>query len=99
MYYSFDDMINIMNFDPNNINVDEKLYRNILIYYLIFLFFYSYVTLNSVKLLYLIISKINEYIEEGNGNKYLTLVQIDESKDTLTIMKKYGRKSKILLDQ
>ena len=36
--------------------------------------------------MYLIINKINGYIEESNGNKYLTLVPSEESKDTL---KKY----------
>ena len=34
-YYFFDDFINIKNFDPNNIKVDKKSYKNILIYYLI----------------------------------------------------------------
>ena len=33
-YYFFNDIINIKNFDPNNIKVDEKLYKNILIYYI-----------------------------------------------------------------
>ena len=32
-YYLFNDMINIKNFDPNNIKIDEKSYKNILIYY------------------------------------------------------------------
>ena len=31
-YYSFDDIINIKNFDANNIKIDEKSY--ILIYYI-----------------------------------------------------------------
>ena len=34
-YYFFDDFINIKNFDPNNIKVDKKSYKDILIYYLI----------------------------------------------------------------
>ena len=33
-YYFFDDVINIKNFDPNNIKIDETSYRNILIYYI-----------------------------------------------------------------
>ena len=32
-YYLFNDMINIKNFDPNNIKIDEQSYKNILIYY------------------------------------------------------------------
>ena len=37
-----------------------------------------------------------EYIEESNGNKYLTLVPTDESKD---ILEKKSYLSKILLGQ
>ena len=43
----------------------------------------SYVKINSANSLYLIIKKINGFIEENSGNKYLTLVPTDESKDTL----------------
>ena len=32
-YYFFNDIINIKNFDPNNIKIDEK-YKDILIYYI-----------------------------------------------------------------
>ena len=31
-YYFFDDMINIKTLDPNKIKIDEKPYKNILIY-------------------------------------------------------------------
>ena len=37
-YYVFDDIINIKNFDTNNIKTDEKSYKNILIYYFLTLF-------------------------------------------------------------
>ena len=33
-YYFFDDIINIKNFDPNNIKIDEKSCKDILIYYI-----------------------------------------------------------------
>ena len=33
-YYFFNDMINLKNFDGNNIKIDEKSYKNILIYYI-----------------------------------------------------------------
>ena len=32
-YYFFDDIINITNFNPDNIKIDEKSYKIILIYY------------------------------------------------------------------
>ena len=40
----------------------------------------KYVAVNSVNLLYLIFSKVNEYFEEINGSKYLTLVPTNEIK-------------------
>ena len=100
-YYFFNDMITTKNLDPNKIKIDEKSYKNILIYYI------GYVTVNdlsyakssSVKPLYLIVDKINRCIEESNGKKYLTLAPTGESKDTLKIMKNYRTKSEMLLDQ
>ena len=70
MYYFFDDMINIKDLDPKKIKTDEKSYENILIYHT------EYVTLTTQKFivqirLYFIINKINEYIEESDGKKYL----------------------------
>ena len=78
-YHFFNDMINTKNLDPSNIKIDEKSYKNTLRYYI------CYVTSNSVNPLYLIINQINGYIKENkiNGNKYLTLVLTDESKNTL----------------
>ena len=35
-YYYFEDIINIKDFDPNNIKIDEKSYENILIYYIVY---------------------------------------------------------------
>ena len=42
----------------------------------------------SANPLYLIINKINGYIDEINGKKYLTLVPTNESKE---ILKKYEK--------
>ena len=39
------------------------------------------------------------YIKESIGNKYLMKVSTDKSKDTLKIVKDYGAKLQILLDQ
>ena len=34
-YYFFDNIINIKDFDPNNIKTDEKSYKNILLNYIL----------------------------------------------------------------
>ena len=59
-YYSFDDIINIKNFDPNNIKVDEKSYKNILAYYI------GYVTIKDSKYVKVYSVKVNGYFEEIN---------------------------------
>ena len=64
-YYFFDDIINVKNFDPNKIKMDEKSYKN-------FIYCIGYVTIkdskyvknNSVNPLYLIIKKVSGYFEE-----------------------------------
>ena len=43
----------------------------------------KYLKINSVNPLYLIFSKVNGFFEEINGNKYLTLVPINESKEKI----------------
>ena len=66
-YYYFEwYILQVSNLDSNNINIDEKSYKNILIYYTV------YVSSNSIKPLYLNINNANGYIKESNGNNYLT---------------------------
>ena len=56
----------------------------------------KYVKVNSANLLYLIMSKVNEYFEEINKNKYLTLVPTNETKEIIKkYMKTCGVKSEI----
>ena len=84
-YYFFIDSINVKNFDTNNIKIDEKLYKNILIYRIGYVIIkdLKYIKLNSVYPLYLIFSKVNGYLEEINGNKYLTLVPTNKTKEII----------------
>ena len=82
-YYIFNDIVNIKNFDPNNIKIDEKSYKDILIYYIGYVTIKDskYAKINSVNPLHLIFSKVNGYFEEINKSKYLTLVPINESQE------------------
>ena len=67
--------------------IDEKSCKNIL-------------TLNTVKQLYLIINKINGYIEErSNGSKYLTLYVADGNQRHNEKYERLWDKLEILLDQ
>ena len=84
-YYFFDDIINTKNFDPSNIKINEKSYKNILIYYIGYVTIKKDLKIYSINPLHLIFNKVNGFFEGINGNKYLTLVPTKESKE-----KKYG---------
>ena len=87
-YFFFDEMVNIKNLDPNKIKIDERSHKNIQIYYIGQVIFKDlrYVKIKILNPLYLIASKTNGYFEKISGNKYLTLVPTNESKE---IMKNY----------
>ena len=57
----------------------------------------SHVTINSVNHLQLNINKLNGYIKENNGNKYLALVTTD-AVHTKKVLRFMGKRH-ILLDQ
>ena len=63
-YYIFNDIINVKDFDPNNIKIDKKSYKNILVYYI------GYVTIEDSKYIKINNNKVNEYFEEINKSKY-----------------------------
>ena len=73
IYYFFGDIINIKNFYSNNIEIDEKSDNNILISYSGYVTIKDskYVKINGVNPLYLILSKVNGYLEEIDKSKYL----------------------------
>ena len=79
-------MINIKDFDLNLIKIDKKSYTNIGIYNI------GYITIksidnceniNSLNPIYLMIGEVDGYIEETNGNKYLTFDSTDSNKRVL----------------
>ena len=70
-FYFLNDMISIKDFDPHNIKIDEKSYKNIFIYYngYVMIKDSKYVKIYSVNCLYHILNKLNGYFEEIDGNK------------------------------
>ena len=57
----------------------------------------SYATINNANALYLIVNKVNGYIDVSNVNKYLTLVPTDGSKDKQKIHEELCNKIKDLI--
>ena len=84
-YYFFNDIMNIENFDRNNIKTDKKSYKNILIYYIGYVTIKDskYVKIYSVNLLYFIFRNMNGYLEKNSKSKYLKLVTTNESKEKI----------------
>ena len=56
-------------------------YKNILIYYIEYVTVKEYMKIYNVNPLYLIFRYVNGYFEEISGNKYLTQVPTNESKE------------------
>ena len=55
--------------------------HNNFIYYVEYVTIEKYVKIYNINLLYLILRYVNRYFDEINGNKYLTLVATNESKE------------------
>ena len=92
--YFLDDIINIKNFDPNNIKTNKKSCKGILIYCIGYMKVKDLkcVKINIANPLHIIVSKVNGYFTEIIGNKYLTLVP---SKEKVKKKWKLGTKSEI----
>ena len=71
-YYFFNDIFNIENLHPNNIKINKKSYKNILIYCIGYVTIKEYVKTYSLNPLYLIFRNGNGYFQEINKSKYFT---------------------------
>ena len=58
-YYILNDIINIENFDPNNIKIDKKSYKNIVIYHIGYVTIKGIVKIYNVNHLYFIFRYVN----------------------------------------
>ena len=86
--YFFDGMINIKNVNANLLKVDKKSYKQISIYYIGFIAVKDskYVNIHSVNPLYFIVDKVDDFIEQTEGSKYLNFASTDNNKK---VLKKY----------
>ena len=81
------------------IKIDKKSYKNTFIYYTRYVTIKDskYVKINSVNHLYLIFIKVIRIRQEINGNKYLTLVLNNESKEMIKKHEELWSKSRDLI--
>ena len=82
IYCFFDVMINVKNFDSDLLKIDKNSYKNIDIWYIgyIKMTTLGYVIIYSVNPLYFINDKVDGYLKENNGNKYLIFASIGKTK-------------------
>ena len=98
-YYIFNNIINIENFDPNNIKIDEKSYKNIHISYIGYVKIKDskYAEIYSVNLRYLIFKNVCGCFEKINKSKYLTLVPTNKSQEKIKKYKEMWSKIRDLI--
>ena len=94
-------MIKIKDLTPDLLRIDKKSYKNNNIYYIGYITIKDtdYVNIHRVNPLKFIIDKTDGYIEESNGDKYLTLVSNDKNKEVLTKYTKLWNKIKNLIEK
>ena len=96
-YYFYNDLINIKDFDARLLKIDKKTQWVLGIYYI------GYVTrkpdhnVNSVSPLYLMINRIDDFIEEKDGDKYLNIASTDINSGVLKSIRKFGMELKTVL--
>ena len=85
-YYFYDDLINIKDFDSNLLKLDKKSFKSIGAYYIGYITKKDEYKINIVNPLYLLVHKIDGFIEEKEGSKYLNIAYTDNNSEAL---KKY----------
>ena len=78
-YYFYKDLINIADFDKRLLKLDKKTSVGFNIYYIGCITKKPQRNVNSVNPLYLMINGIDDFIEEKDGDKYLSIASTDRN--------------------
>ena len=78
-YCFYNDLIKYFDFDPNMLKLDKKIFKGIDIYYIRYVTKKEEYKINSVSPLYLLIYKVDGFIEEKRGNSYLNIAFTDNN--------------------
>ena len=93
-YCSYNNQINLKDFDASMLKIDKKDYEEIDIYYIGFVTLEEIANcnnINSVNPLYLMTDKTIGHFEENSGNKYLVWMMWMKTKKFKKNMKKFGK--------
>ena len=78
-YYCYNDLIKLFDFHPNMLKLVKKTFKGIGIYCIGYVTKKEEYKINSVNPLYLLIYKIDGFIEEKRGNQYLNIAFTDNN--------------------
>ena len=79
----YNNLIKLFDLDPNILKLDKKSFKGINIYYTRYVTKKEEYKINIVNPLYLLIYKIDCFIEEKDGNKYLNIAFTDNNDELL----------------
>ena len=79
-------MIKLFDFDPNMLKLDKKTFKSTNIYYTGYVKKKEEYKINSVNPLYLVIYKIDGFIQEKRENKYLNIAFTDNNDEVLKVL-------------
>ena len=86
-YYIYNDLFNIKDFDANNLKLDKEKSVSLGICYIGYVDKKPKWNVNSVNFLYLMINRIDGFIELKNDDKYLNISDADRNSEVLKIFK------------
>ena len=84
-YYFYNDLINVLHFEANNLKLDKKTWKDLDIYFIACVDKKPDWNVKSVNPLYLMINRVYGSILEKNGSKFLTIDKGD------SVLKKYDQ--------
>ena len=86
-YYFYNDLISIKDFDAKLLKLDKKASMDIDIYYIGYVTKKDEYKINTVNPLYLLVRRIDGFIEEKEGDKYFNAASADKNSK---VLKKYS---------
>ena len=82
-YCFYNYLINIKYFDPKLLKLDKKTSMDIDIYYIGYITKKDEYKINSINPLYFLVHRIDGFIEEKEGDKYLNIASTDRNSEVL----------------
>ena len=82
-YYFYNNLINIKDFDARLLKLDKNTSMGLNVYYIGYVTKKPECNINSVNPLYMMINRIDGFIEEKNGGKYLNIASTEKNSEVL----------------